>query len=189
MAMTIIGRQESRASLESSGLGAGLVMRRVLCADGDPSRRWSEVYGSGCETKRSIPKLCDKYLATSCPLTLLPASSSGGANVPRPPLPGETVTMPPPIPLLPGQADLVQPVARGFVQAGGRHHGQRVVADGRVDDALLGDRIDAAVGQRGAHHGEVPALNVERTLLRVEVGRLGRVDVDPVEALQQPGDA
>jgi hypothetical protein len=35
-------------------------------------------------------------------LTLLPAASSGGAKVPRPPLPGETVTMPPPIPLLPG---------------------------------------------------------------------------------------
>ena len=41
-------------------------------------------------------------LGDELPLTLLPAASSGGANVPSPPLPGETVTMPPPIPLLPG---------------------------------------------------------------------------------------
>jgi hypothetical protein len=53
--------------------------------------------------KRSIPSNCDRERATSCPLTLFPAASSGGANVPRPPFPGETATIPPPMPLLPGR--------------------------------------------------------------------------------------
>src|SRR3954468_9313956 len=57
----------------------------------------------GFETKRSRPRRCERNLATSCPLTLLPALSRGGPNVPSPPFPGETVTMPPPIPLLPGR--------------------------------------------------------------------------------------
>ena len=57
----------------------------------------------GFETKRSSPRRCERNFATSCPLTLLPALSRGGAKVPSPPFPGETVTMPPPIPLLPGR--------------------------------------------------------------------------------------
>src|SRR4029453_16028544 len=43
-----------------------------------------------------------RYLVTSWPRTLLPAASSGGEKVARPPLPGDTVTMPPLTPLLPG---------------------------------------------------------------------------------------
>ena len=39
----------------------------------------------------------------SWPRTLLPASSNGGEKVPRPPLPGAMVTMPPVTPLLPGR--------------------------------------------------------------------------------------
>src|SRR5262249_35783789 len=73
---------------------------KSLCCHVAPFRIASQA--SGFETNRSIPNRCDRNLATSCPLTLFPALSSGGANVPRPPLPGETVTMPPPIPLLPG---------------------------------------------------------------------------------------
>jgi hypothetical protein len=42
---------------------------------------------SGFETNRSSPSRCDRNLATSCPLTLLPDLSSSGENVPRPPLP------------------------------------------------------------------------------------------------------
>ena len=64
--------------------------------------RWSS-YASGFETNRSIPNRWDRNLATSFPLTLCPALSSGGANVPSPPLPGETVTIPPLIPLFPGR--------------------------------------------------------------------------------------
>ena len=59
-------------------------------------------YGSGSDANRSNPNRRDRNLAASCPLMLLPASSSGGANVPSPPLPGETVMTPPLIPLLPG---------------------------------------------------------------------------------------
>ena len=58
---------------------------------------------SGAEMSRSIPSRAERKRATSCPLTLLPAASSGGANVPIPPLPGETVTIPPPMPLLAGR--------------------------------------------------------------------------------------
>ena len=56
----------------------------------------------GAEMSRSIPSRAERNRATSWPLTLLPAASSGGANVPIPPLPGETVTIPPPMPLLAG---------------------------------------------------------------------------------------
>src|SRR5579862_4068427 len=54
------------------------------------------------------------------------------------------------------QADIVKPVARGLVESGRYHHCQCVVTDRGIDDALLGDRIDAAVSQRRAHDGEVP---------------------------------
>ncbi len=80
--------------------------------------------------------------------------------MPRPPLPGETVDDAAADPALAGQADIVEPVAGRFVEAGRRHHGQRVVTDARVDHALLGDRIDAAIGQRRAHHRKVLALTL-----------------------------
>src|SRR3954467_12757460 len=35
-------------------------------------------------------------------------------------------------PALARQPDVVEPVTRGLVQAGGRHHGERVMADSRV---------------------------------------------------------
>jgi hypothetical protein len=72
---------------------------RELCA-GVASSPLSQA--SAFDTNRSIPNRWDRNLATSCPLTLFPAPSSGGAKVPSPPYPGETVTMPPLIPLLPG---------------------------------------------------------------------------------------
>src|SRR4029079_1647259 len=43
------------------------------------------------------------YSITFCAFTLLPASSSGGANTAIAPLPGTTATMPPPTPLLDGK--------------------------------------------------------------------------------------
>src|SRR4029453_5281056 len=48
------------------------------------------------------PSRADISLVSSAPRTLLPAWSGRGENVPRPPLPGDTVTMPPLTPLLPG---------------------------------------------------------------------------------------
>lgn len=56
----------------------------------------------GRDANRSRPRRSERKRATSCPRTLLPAGSRGGANVPRAPLPGDTVTIPPPMPLLPG---------------------------------------------------------------------------------------
>ena len=67
--------------------------------DGDEQRPDQD---TGSETKMSSPSRRERNRAASCPRTLFPAASSGGANVPRPPLPGATVTMPPPIPLFPG---------------------------------------------------------------------------------------
>ena len=153
-----------------------------------PGRRRAD-QASGFERNRSSPSCCERNFATSWPLTLLPAASSGGANVPRPPLPGETVTMPPPIPLLPGSPMSYSQSPEVSYRPGGRHHGERVVADQRVDQALLGQRVDAAVGQGRAHHRQILGADVERALPGVEVGRLGRVDVDPLVALQQAGDA
>src|SRR5262249_46660857 len=60
-------------------------------------------HASGTEANRSSPSCCERNRVANAPLTLLPASSSSGLNVPSPPLPGETVTTPPPIPLLPGR--------------------------------------------------------------------------------------
>jgi hypothetical protein len=54
------------------------------------------------DANRLSPSVLDRCLAASWPLTLFPAPSSSGENVPRPPLPGETAMIPPPIPLFPG---------------------------------------------------------------------------------------
>jgi len=58
------------------------------------------------------------------------------------------------------------------------------VANLRIDDAGLRERIDAAVGKGGAHDGEVLCGDVERALSSVQVGGLGRVAVEPPETLQ-----
>ncbi len=57
---------------------------------------------AGFEAKRLSPSRSDRYLVTRCPLMLLPAPSSSGEKVPKPPFPGDTVTMPPLTPLFPG---------------------------------------------------------------------------------------
>ena len=106
-AIAIIGTQDSLGSArELAGAAATVVMGR-RSQDQNPWRQQggataAPFHSKGFETNMSNPRLWDRNLATSCPLTLLPAASSGGAKVPRPPLPGETVTIPPPMPLLPG---------------------------------------------------------------------------------------
>src|SRR5262249_23537832 len=85
------GRGRSGSALRGHGVSS-LWTKRVS----------SSSQTSGWETNRSIPNRWDRNLATSCPLTLLPALSSSGENVPSPPLPGETVPSPPRIRLLPG---------------------------------------------------------------------------------------
>src|SRR5215218_1882872 len=59
--------------------------------------------GSGSDENKSRPRRWARNRATSCPRTLFPVASNGGANVAKPPLPGETVTIPPPTPLFPGR--------------------------------------------------------------------------------------
>ncbi len=90
---------------------------------------------------------------------------------------------------LAGQADVVEPVAGGLVQAGSGHHRQRVVTDRWIDHALLGDRVDAAIGQRCAHHGEVLGADIQRALPGVEVHRFHRLAIDAVHAEQELRDA
>ena len=94
-AMAIIGTQDSRISVGVPAASALVVLicRFLSCVAAQPA---------GAEMKRSRPRRWDRKRATIWPRTLLPASSSGGAKVPSAPLPGETVTMPPPMPLLPG---------------------------------------------------------------------------------------
>ena len=81
----------------------GALGRQIELTRYSADRSFDHDQAFGFETKRSSPRRCERNLATSCPLTLLPALSRGGAKVPSPPFPGETVTMPPPIPLLPGR--------------------------------------------------------------------------------------
>ena len=52
-------------------------------------------------------------------------------------------------------ADVEQPVARRLVEAGGRHRPERVAAGRGRHDPRAGERVDAAVGERRAHDGEV----------------------------------
>ena len=104
------------------------------------------------------------------PRTLLPASSSGGENVPTPPLPGDTVTRPPLTPLLPGRPDVVEPVARALVEPGGGQDGQHALAAAARDRPLARQRVDAAIGQRGAHDGQVAGADAEGALAGVHVG-------------------
>src|ERR1700742_3029073 len=68
----------------------------------DRGRRPGQAVGT--EAKRLRPSASERYLVIRWPRTLLPAASSGGENVPTLPLPGDTVTMPPLTPLLPGRA-------------------------------------------------------------------------------------
>jgi hypothetical protein len=102
-AMAIIGTQDACGSDRALGTGMDCTDMASSGYEWAAAGRKRGIQSAGCETNRSIPNLWERNLATSWPLTLLPALSSGGAKVPIPPLPGETVTMPPPIPLLPGR--------------------------------------------------------------------------------------
>jgi hypothetical protein len=78
-------------------------------------------------------------------------------------------------PALGGEADIVEPIAGGLVQAGREHDGERVVADLARDDPVAGHRIDAAVGERRAHHREVAGGALERALAGVQLDRVRRI--------------
>src|SRR5262245_2245639 len=58
-----------------------------------------------------------------------------------------------------------------------------------VDDAFLRDRIHTAVCERGGHDRDIARGHVKRTLPRVDIGRLERIEVDPPVTLKQVSDA
>ena len=91
-------------------------------------------------------------------------------------------------PALARQPDVVKPVARSFVEARRRHHRQRALAAFGVDHSRPGQRVDPAVGERRAHDGKVPRGHVERTLPRIEVDGVGRVDGDLSVTVKQLAD-
>ena len=113
-----------RAGRGGSARRASCPCRRAATPGGSDSRsrRPSGTCGppyrpaSGLETNRSRPSARDRKRAASWPRTLLPAASSGGANVPSPPLPGRDGDDAAADAALAGQADVVEPVARGLVQ-------------------------------------------------------------------------
>ena len=112
---------------------------------------------------------------------------AGGERA-RLPLPGATVTMPPDTPLLPGRPMLnSHSPERSYRPLVARAASTYRHTDG-VDHALAGDRVDAAVGEGGAHDGEVGRGDEQGALPRVDVGGLQRVVRDAAVALQQPGD-
>src|SRR5437879_4237480 len=79
-----------RDHYEKNGIGADYIdglFRLVRCS---------------LDANRLSPSVLDRCRAASCPRTLFPAWSRSGENVPRPPLPGDTATVPPAIPLFPG---------------------------------------------------------------------------------------
>jgi hypothetical protein len=68
-------------------------------------------------------------------LTLFPAGSSGGEKVPSPPFPGAAVTIPPPIPLLPGSPTRAsQSPDRSYIPA--------IVITAKVQDHHVHEDVD-----------------------------------------------
>jgi hypothetical protein len=94
-----------------------------------------------------MPNRCDRCFATSCPLTLLPVVSSGGAKVPKLPLPGDGDD-PTTDATFSRQPDVVKPVAGGLVQSRRCHNSKYVMTDDWIDDSYLGDRIHPAISGR-----------------------------------------
>ena len=87
-----------------------------------------------------------------------------------------------------GNADAIDPFAGIVVHARTGHHGQRAGNDMRRQHLHAGHRIDAAIGKRRRHHGEIARGDQDGALPEVDVEH--RVDVvlhDQIVA-QQPGD-
>ena len=123
-----------------------------------------------------------------CPRTLLPAASSGGENVPRPPLPGDTVTMPPGDPAFPGKAHVVEPLPGMLIEPGRGEHGQHALAVTGVDGLLASDRIHSAIRQCGSHNGKVTRAHPQGALAGVDVsGEIG-IAVHAAVAVEEVGD-
>src|SRR5271168_771421 len=64
------------------------------------------------------------------------------------------------------KADVIQPVTGCFVKARRRHDRQAELAAFRLEHAVPGQWVDAAIGERCAHNGKIFRGDVERTLPR-----------------------
>ena len=106
------------------------------------------------------------------PRTLLPRASSSGEKMPMPQLARHDGADAAADAALGRQADAIGPFARVVVHAAGEHDAEHVLHVLLLDRPLPGDRIDAGVGQRRAHHGQVVGVDQDRALLEVELQRL-----------------
>ena len=124
--------------------------------------------GVGTEVSRLRRIRRDNAAVTRRPCTLLPATSSGGENVPRPPLPGDSVTMPPPTPLFPGRP-------MSYSHSPDRSYSPHVIITASKPPAVVGgdhpstvEWVDAAVGERGTPSPPGPVPSRQRTLARLD---------------------
>src|SRR5699024_1569389 len=91
-------------------------------------------------------------------------------------------------PGLRGQADLELPFAGALVHPAGGEHGQGVPAGIRGDALLPGERVQPAVGEGRAHHGEVLGRDPQRALAGVDLDHLLGPPAEAAVGGEQVGD-
>ena len=105
--------------------------------------------------KTCSPKISENSRQTETPRTLLPCSSSRGEKTPMPSCPGNDGDDAAADAALRRQADLVRPFAGIVVHAAGVHHAEHDLDVLAAAAPLAGHRIDAAIGERRGHDGEI----------------------------------
>ena len=87
-----------------------------------------------------------------------------------------------------GNADAVDPFAGIVVHAGGRHHRQRARNRVRRHHLFAGHGIDAAIGQRCRHHGDVARRHQDGALPEVDVQHRADIVLDHGVSAQEIAD-
>ena len=85
-------------------------------------------------------------------------------------------------------ADAVDPFAGIVIHAGAGHHRERSRNGVGRHDLLAGHRIDAAVGQRRRHDGDIARRHLDRALPEIDIENLADVILDDVGVAQQIAD-
>ena len=85
-------------------------------------------------------------------------------------------------------AHVVEPFARVIVHPASAHHAEDAFDEFAADGLFPGERIDAAIGQRGGHGGQVAAMGEDRTLLEIGIDDRHGVFVEHVEIAQHVAD-
>ena len=106
----------------------------------------------------------------------------------EPHLPGQRADDAAPDAALGGDADGRQPVAGRVVHAAAQHDRQHLAGRARADDLLTGHRVEAAVGERRRHDGEVTRRHAHGALLDVAVDDDVRVVRQHVVTAQHVSD-